>query len=295
MAQFERLLPQEAGIARQSVGQCQSANPLPSSPGNDGRSDQPLNTVDDLLKAADEATNLKGRTVYQYRAAVLAKEHNELDRAIKILDTMSIESREFMGGSWEDYRWEWAATSALLRFKDGDVYGMRLVLNTVPTDLQPYAKMAFVAHLPETKDKTTDPTLEFLNDARMGLRRSAVPDAEKCTWYFGLLKLTVKYLPAEATAVLKEAVAALNRAEQAKEKNQEKSKANSLDTSEISRTLPASLLEMDEYTVREAVSTISSRETRAQVRLELLGVCIQRMRMSKQAKPDAGTPGSKGE
>jgi hypothetical protein len=295
MAQFNRLLPQEAAIAHQSVIQCQSANPLRSSPGDDARRAQPLNTVDDLLKAAEEATNSKDRTVYQYRAAVLAKEHNDLDRAIKILDTMSIESREFMSGSWEAYRWEWAATSALLHFKDGDVYGMRLVLNTVPTDLQPYAKMAFVAQLPETKDKTTDPTLEFLNDARIGLRRSAAPDAEKCSWYFGLLKLTVKYLPAESTGVLKEAVAALNRAEQAKEKDQTKNKANSLDTSEISRTLPASLLEMDEYTVQEAVSTISSRETRAQVRLELLGVCIQRMRISKQAKPNAGTPASKGE
>jgi hypothetical protein len=133
LAEFDRLLPQQAGIVRQSLNQCQSLSPLAQQRVDEARRDQPLKTVDDLLKAADDAQDSKVRTIYEYRAAVLAKEKNDFDRALKILDSMSTESREFGGGTWEAYRWDWAATSALRHLKSGDVYGMRLVINAVPT------------------------------------------------------------------------------------------------------------------------------------------------------------------
>jgi hypothetical protein len=294
LVQFERLLPQQAGIARQSVNQCQSLSPLAQQRVDEALRDQRLNTVDDLLKAADDAQDMKVRTVYQFRAAVLAKEKDDFDRALKILDSMSTESREFSGGTWEAYRWDWAAISALRHLKSGDVYGMRLIINAVPTDLQPFVKMAFVDRLPTNRDKETDPTLEFLSDARTGLRRASLSDAEKSDGYFGLLPLTLRYQPAEATAVLKEAVAALNRAEQAKDKNTGDHQGSSLSGSEFSKNLPALLLEMDEYAIKEAVASITSPETRVQVRLELLGVCIQRMRGAKQVTPKQGPSTPKG-
>jgi hypothetical protein len=110
-----------------------------------------------------------------------------------------------------------------------------------------------------------------------------------------LLPLTLKYQPTEATAVLKEAVAALNRAEQAKDKSTGNNEGSSLSGSGFSKTLPASLLEMDEFVVKEAVASITSPETRVQVRLELLGVCLQRMRSAKQATPKQGPSTPNGE
>jgi hypothetical protein len=172
---------------------------------------------------------------------------------------------------------------------------MRLIINAVPANLQAFAKIAFVRQLPANSDKETDPTLEFLNDARTGLRRSTVSDAEKCGWYFGLLPLVIKFQPTEATAVLKEAVAALNRAEEAKDKNTGNNEGSSLSGSGFSKNLPASLLEMDEYAVKEAVSSITSPTIRVQVRLELLSVCLERLRSSKQATHMPGQSSSQGE
>jgi hypothetical protein len=287
--QFDRLLPQQAAVARQSVNQCQAlGRPLAQQMIDDATRDQPLKTVDDLLKAGDDAQDMQVRTVYQYRAAALAKEQRDFDRALKILDSMSTESREFMGGSWAAYRWDWATLSALLHYKRGDLYGMRLIMNAVPADLQPYAKLAFVDRLPANRDKDTDPTLEFLSDVLTGLRRSSVSDAEKSVGYFGLLPLTLKYQPTEATAVLKEAVAALNRAEQAKDRNTGNNQDSSLSGSEFSKIFPASLLEMDEYVVKEAVAAITSPDIRVRVRLELLNVCLDRLRSAKQATPNKG-------
>ena len=290
LGQFERLLPQQAAIARQSVNRCQSKSPLAQQRIDEALNNQPLNTVEALLKAGDDTEDLKVRTVYQYRAASLAKEKNDFERALKIMDSMSTEGREFMNGAWELIRTDWTVQSALSYYKSGDVYGMRFVINAAPADLQPLVRLGFVWQLPETRDKETDPTLEFLDEARTGLRRSKVSDAEKWGYYFVLLQLTVKHQPSEAPGALKEAVAALNRLEQSKAKESGNDKPNSLDGSGFSRTVPAALLAMDEYTVREAVSSISSPESRAQVRLGLLEGCLQKMRSLKQTRSGARPP-----
>lgn len=158
---------------------------------------------------------------------------------------------------------------------------MRIILNAVPTELQPFAKIAFVRQLPDRRDNDTDPTLELLNDARAGLSRSALSDAEKADGYFALLPLAIRFQPKEAVAVLKEAITALNRTEQAKNKTTPNTEDNSLSGAEFVKNLPASLLDMDEYAVNEAVASITSLNIRVQVRLELLRVCLMRLRNGK--------------
>lgn len=294
LPQFQRLLPQQADVARQAVIQCQPANPLARQRLDDALRYRPPDTVDELLKAA-AAADAKVRAVYSYRAAALAKEQNDLDRALKILDGMSLAEREFMGGSWEAYRWEWGALAALKYFKSGDVSMMHLTINAVPADLQPFAKLAFVSRLPSHGKREIDPTLVFLDEAREGLRRSAISEAEKCSWYLGLLRLTVKHQPAQATAVLKETVAALNRVGDTKGKGDGGADERANLVGSISKSLPASLLEMDEYAVREAVTSINATDIRAEVRLELLGACLSRLRGAKPAASEQTPPASKGE
>jgi hypothetical protein len=295
LAQFQRLLPEQVDTARQAVLQCQPANPLARQRLDDALRYQPLDTVDDLLKAAAAATDTKVSAVYSYRAASMAKEQNDLDRALKILDGMSPAEREFMGGSWEAYRWDWGALAALKYFKSGDVSMMHLVINAVPADLQPFAKIVFVGRLPSPGKGEADPALKVLDDAREGLRRAAVSEAEKCGWYLGLLRLTVKYQPAQATAVLKDTVAALNNVGNLKGKNDGSADERANFIGSISKSLPASLLEMDEYAVKEAVVSIDANDTRAEVRLELLGACLARLRSSKQGAPGQKPRASKGE
>ena len=132
VGQIDRLLPEQAGLAHQFVNECQSVSPLAQQRVDDSLRQQPLRTVDDLLKAADDAQDLRVRTVYQYRAAALAKEKKDYERALKILDSMSREARDFMQGSWEAYRWEWAARSAIKHFNNGELFEMRKVMKRFP-------------------------------------------------------------------------------------------------------------------------------------------------------------------
>jgi hypothetical protein len=250
-------------------------------------------TLEDLLKSADESQDPRVRVIYQYRAAEMAYKAKDYIRALKILDSIDQDGRKFMGGSWESYRWQWADDQALELFKRGDVSQMRQVIGAIPPDIKPFGEIGFVARLPEARDKTIDPTLEFLSNARKGLAKSTVPESEKSTWYMGLLKFTVKYQSGDAQAVLREMIDNLNHATQ--EKNSLIGDARLAFLQSISRGLPASLIELDEYVVNDAVGHIDSPDVRVQIRLNLLGACLTRMTNLKQDTNDKGQSTSKGE
>jgi len=262
LPEFDRLLPQQALLVRQTVQKCRGFLPNPQEEVETPGSPQPANTVDGLLKASADSQISALRTIYQLRAAMLAKDQRDYERAVKILDNMSDEARELMQGSWDAYRWDWAATAALDHFQNGRLVEMNLVLDAVPAKLQPFAKMAFLDRLPVKKLPEGTPAIQFLNDAATGLRKSSISESEKYDWYFGLLKLTMRYQRSEAVAVFKEAIASMNRGIN--------SDAKFLDTNQFANYLPASLLEMDEFAVKETLASVTNIEARTQLRLQLL-------------------------
>ena len=267
LPEFDRLLPQQGVLVRQAVQKCRS---IPTGRGqlNNPAATESLNTVEALLKAAADTDIIGTRTQYQYRAAHLAKDQRDYDQAVKILDNMSEESRALMGSTWDFARADWAAASALEHYENGRLVEMNSVLTAVPPRAQPSARMIFLHRLPN-KPREGAPTVQFLNDVREGLRRAGIPDSEKYVLYFDLLHLTIRYQPADAGPVLKDAIAALNRG------IPENSKF--LDGTELSNAIPASLLDMDEFGLKEALASVTSVEARAQLRLQLLKNTLQRI------------------
>jgi hypothetical protein len=278
LSEFDRLVPQQASVVRQAINKCRSVSPLVQQHLDMSLKSAQLDTVADLLKAAADSEDLTVRTVYESRAANLAQANKEYERALKILDGMSKESRELMGETWESYRWDWAAAGALEHYKAGRLLEMNLILNAVPADLQPLAKATFVDRLPTQRDPEGDPALQFLNDARAGLRKSNVRESEKAGCYFVLLRSVIKYDRPTASAVIKEAFASLNRMDQATPNKDRRM----LESSEFLHLFPASLLEVDEFAVREGIASMTTIETRAQIRFALLGSTIERMQPPKR-------------
>jgi hypothetical protein len=263
LPEFDRLLPQQALLVRQSVQKCQAFIPYTSPPlNNPGGGTESPNTIDSLLKAAEDNDVILLRTLYKFRAAMLAKNQNDYERALKILDSMSDESREQMQGSWDAYHWDWAANAALDHFQHGRLVEMNLALNSGPAKLEPFTKMTFLDRLPATKSLEGAPTIQLLAEAGASLRRSSISESEKYGWYFGLLKLTLRYQPSEAIGVFKESIASLNRA-----LNED---AKFLDTNEFANYVPTSLVEIDEFAVKETLASVTNVEARTQLRLQLL-------------------------
>jgi hypothetical protein len=282
LAEFERRLPGQAPAVRQAINQCQSLSPLAQQLIDDALRPEPLNDVDDLVKAAQDSDDVKVKTVYEFRAATLAREKKDYVRALAILEGISSDGRAFMGDMWPFFRWDWASLAAVDQYNQGDFSAMRNTIHTVPNDLKAFAKLAFIDRLPDKRNKDADPTLEFLDDARNELGSAAGSDSARYPWYFMLFRLTVKYAPMNSQAILKEAIASLNRAEQANENGGLNEEERHRQTADIWKNLAASLIDMDEYAVKDAISSISSTPTRVHVRLELLHACLERMRTTKE-------------
>jgi hypothetical protein len=267
--EIERLLPKQWPVVRQAINQCRSTStsPLEQRQIDDATRTQPLDTVESFLKAAADAKDTEVRTDYQYRAANLAVEHKDYERAIKLLEDMP---KEVRSDSWDLHRWQWAADGAIEHYKNRRFGEMNLMLDAVPPDFQPLAKTAFVQWLPEQAGSETGPIIQILNDALKGLRRSNIP--EKYHWYFGLLRSTIKYQPAEANAVLKDAIASLNQVKE----------GTALDATDYTRYIGPPLLEMDEFIVKDALASVTLVPMRAKLRLALLHATLQRMRDTSQ-------------
>lgn len=277
MPQFERLTPQQSRTVRQLLLLCQPApGSLTDERATHALTDQSTWTVDDWLKAAEQATDLKVKTVYQVRAAQLAVRNKNYERAINLLDSMDNDARKFMNGAWEGFRWEWAAQLAADYFKRDDVAGMRLVLTAVPARLRPFAQIAFVDAV--SSDKQRQLMLEMLDEARKGLSQSEQADSEKVTWFMSLVRLYAKFPPHDRTlSAFQEAVAALNRAN-VQERETKESRGifeREIDSPLTSSDFPAALLDADEYAVRKAVFNIDSPISRTQTRLGLLKIAIE--------------------
>ncbi|HEY0763220.1 MAG TPA: hypothetical protein VGD61_12690 [Pyrinomonadaceae bacterium] len=269
LGEFERLLPQQTPVARQAINQCQSVTPLVQQQFDSTLQSESLNSVEALLKAAAEAKDVRVQTVYEFRAATMARNAQDYERALKILDRMGKDEREFMGDMWEFLRWDWTAEGALNYFYKGSLLDMNLLLNGVPSDLRPLAKIAFLTRMKEPKDFEPAPIVQILTEAITELRRSSVSDSDKHNWYFTLLKPALKYQPADANAVLKAAVSSLNQNKDRK----------TLDTAEFSEGIAESLLQMDEYIVKDSLASITLVETRAQLRLALLKESLDRTKL----------------
>jgi len=267
-SEIERLLPKQMLVVRQAINRCQSTAPLAQQLIDDATRSQPLDTVESFLKAGLDAKDSEVRTVYTFRAATVAAERKDYELAIKILEEMSKESREFMNESWTSWRWNWAAEGAVEHYKNGRFREMNLILDATPADLQPFAKAAFVTWLPERAVSETAPVIQVLNDAIKALRRSNMTATYKYNWYFGLLRATVKYQPDDANAVLKDAIASLNQLTEVPPLNQ----------TDWLKYLGAPLLEMDEFVVKDALGSITPVPYRAQLRLALLDATLERLK-----------------
>jgi hypothetical protein len=270
--EFERLLPQQWLILRQAINTCQSASPHIEQRIKDSSSDQRLDSVESLLRAAADAKEIEIRTNYKYRAAALAKEHNDYELALKILNDLSTEERTLMAEAWDSCRWDWAADGAIEHYKNSRFREMSLLLDGVPSDLQPLAKAAFIYRVQRQGVSETGPVIQILNDAITGLRRSNIPAADKYNWYFPLLHATVKYQFADANAVLKDAIASLNQVKEGTE----------LNTTDYLRYIGPPLVEMDEFVVKDALATITLVQFRAQLRLALLDATLQRLKATSR-------------
>jgi hypothetical protein len=285
--EFFRLLPQRSSAVSVVLTKCQIASSEPPRQRLEESSEgeTPLKTADETLRAAEGIPDLKKRAEYISRAIYLSAQQQKFDQAVAILDGINSELRNEIGDAWENWRWDFASSSAIAYFKQNDHTAMQKVIDATPVNLRPLVKVVVSKYLAANRDVAK--AIELFREGRNGLTRPDVPN--KHLWYPTLIALYVKHLPTDAPEVFREMVAAINRIEQSKSTSSQDAEAapgiGGLWQSEPLK-IPASILEVDELGVLQATSSIQSPTDRARVRLAILGACLEEMRIySNRNKP----------
>lgn len=280
--EFNRLLPQQAVMVRAAITRCHPvlASGYRREVANALR-DLPLRNVEDFLRAAEESTDLQTRSIYQMRAAHLAAQQKNFDQAITILDGISIQGREQNLDTWEGLRRDYATEAALEHFKRRDFSSMQQVITATPGNLQAFV---YIRLAEKMIDEGYSNAIEFLQEARKTLPKAASP--QSLYDYVVLTHHYAKRLPADAPAVFKEAVTAINSAQRLKpEKDRERQ--DELGWRPIE--LPISLLEADEMGLRGMLSSIDASVWRIALRCGLLREVLAKQRANKPTKDAATT------
>ena len=280
--EFDRLLPAEQSTAvRQFAMRCtEGLGSFSKQYVENEQRDTSHMTVEDFIDAADKAKDERMKTMLLAQGAQLAVRQKDFDRAIAILDGMNDDSRKFMGGTWEAWRWDWAVKSALDHLKHEDIAGLRRVVAAVPSSLRPMAEIGLAYSLSSMRDRPL--AIEFTQSGRTGLSKSDLSAADKVDWFVTLVDLYAKFLPEESFTVLRETVAAMNRAGN-RESNDYR--GSELSEAETLYKLPVSTFESNEFLFLDTVATIESPAKRARIKLELLKTSLERYRSSIKSKP----------
>ncbi|HVF55606.1 MAG TPA: hypothetical protein VM934_05625 [Pyrinomonadaceae bacterium] len=287
LPQFQQLLSERAAAVRLAIAYCQPH--LPESSRRevaDSLGDRQLNTIDDLLKAAGDTDDSEKRVTYLSRAAYAAAGQGEFERAVNILDSFTIRDREWMDklmkGVWEGWRLQFAASAATAHLERGDWESVRRVILAAPQSLRAFLQIHVGGEALKKGDRSA--ALALLGEGRAGLTKADLTQA--ADGYLSLLHDYVKLAPVEAVGVLREAVAAMNRAGQTQE-----SDAAPFDTAAPTPLLsndillarysvPAALLEIDESGSRQTIASLSSPPGRVAINLHLLKSSLKNRRDS---------------
>lgn len=281
--EFPAFVPQQAGALRVAINRCQQKTHPEVRRHLDDRMGEQPKTVEDYLRAAADAPDERTRGFQLARAAYVAHSGGDPDRAIEILESISLNQREGLGDGWEVARWNLAAASALKYFKAGDRQTVRKVLDAVPPKLRAYSLLYFLDQLAESKPR--DFPTELLGEARLLLTKYESPEAAPHLW-MSLVRHHAAYLPADGPLVLNEAVAAINRWTRTRPKGAGEKSREFPEYPWTGTNLPVALVEADEPGVTSAVANIDDRLMRAWARLGLLKALLEKRRA--ELPPPAG-------
>ncbi|HEX9929399.1 MAG TPA: hypothetical protein VGB02_12745, partial [Pyrinomonadaceae bacterium] len=274
-AKFNELLPAQAEQINPIIARCQTVFTPLEKEADESSETRTLKTIEDYLRAADEEKDLKVKTIYQYKAAQIAFDQRNYQRAISILDNMSEESRRLLRSTWEGHRWEWAAEFAFQLFKQGSELEMNQILEKVPPDIRGFAQVALADKLPNKKPVTF--IAELLGNAQNNLARSKRPNTDRLEGYLVLMRLYAEYKQIDdAVGAIKEIIKLVNQtySDEASENKKNGLSVFLEDEKIFLEGIPSAIFERREYAVKDAIASINLLPKRLLTRLELLNLCL---------------------
>lgn len=280
LARFDELLPAFAPVVRQNISACLTrGNLLGQAIRADTERDE-MKSADDFFGAARNTDDrgLKAR-FFSAGISIMSREGRFVE-IVRVLDDMTEDERKAVGPSWDYWRVEYAAKAAREAVKADDVPAAFRIVGRTPKFLRPQVRLKVIKEIP--KGQFREFVLENLYEIRKEVNSLDILPRDAAEISFSILPCYLDVQPYESTSVFDELVKHLNKADSA---NSESLPEKDFLTLADYIPVPIRLMELDEYGVSYSISQISSRRTRARVKLGLLESSIKKLVELKKRIP----------
>lgn len=282
--QLAALLPQREPAVAQAITMCLAGqspakqNVLSSLP-----NDPSMNTVEGLLKLADEAKeDIDLRSRLLLRAVSLANKEQKYKLATQILDNMSEEEKKVDKDFWTVLRYTVAAGWAYQQYADGDVAGADRTLEAVDSDTRPFSKIGFVLKFKSNNDDSKAFCLVKLDEADKELDKSGRPFVERTAFWLQVVKLYSSFdQHLRAAEVFQSFAKAFNKAAS------DKKAIPQIKSAEIVGAVSPRFLAAYDLTLFAAVGVIEEPDARLQIQMAFLEISLNEFSKTIKAKETA--------
>lgn len=269
---FDVYLSDSAQTVRRQIQSCQPFLPKSYSALVESElKDDKHKTVEELIRAAREASDKFLKLTYYYEAINKFGQAKKFDEVLSLLSDITEEEREILGkdtlGNYNCDSWyeEYAFLSAAEHIKTGDLPSAYKIISRAPKKTRPSVRINLAFKLSSGEQQAF--IIEMLEKAREELNSMDLPAVKIADYYLSLISLYAQAQPYESEAVFREAVKAIDKADKENPDNKpEKDYAPLKDYI----SLPAKLLEVNEINVLNGFEAISSRRSRVRLKLGLL-------------------------
>ncbi len=273
LSRFDEYLPNRTLLLRQQIDICiPFSHPYTAEIAKtEARGEEPRD-ADEFIRAARDTPDPGKKAHYFYRAIALLDKAKKIDDIVSLLDGMTEPEVTAMGDGWNSWRIKYGCQSALDAVEASDMPSAYRAIDRTPKKNRPYVRFCVARKLSLLDQKGF--YLENLEEIQKETGSLEIPPRDSASNYLSLARMYLKVQPTQSERMLRAAVKAINAADNENpEFLPEKDYAPLMDIV----SLPYELLEVDEYSIFSSFSDISSRRSRARLKIGLLESCLQKL------------------
>ena len=229
------------------------------------------NSVDDLLRSAQEAKSDHLKLWFYREALYKLYQAKQFERMISILDGLDgDEYKKHAPIAWGNWRVRAGHGAAMAAFEAGDLPSASRHVERTPSHLRPFVRERLASTDSIRENQTF--LFETLNGMEKDLAGIDVPSHDAAKLYLSLADLYLEAVPAESEKAFAKAVKQINKWD-----SEQREKPTDDDWAPMSDyvKLNANLLAVDEYNMFISLRNISSPHSRIRITLGLLESSIK--------------------
>lgn len=279
---YDKYFQDKAAVIRQKAISCRQGSQTATSDNiSEKLGEIAPKTADELISLARDSKKRDEKGKYYQKAINLLLESKQYLTILTMMDDIPEDDRISLGdfgeeSVWERLRRDYAFQACLILLKEVNLSAVRTIVNNTPPNLRPILQNELAAEL--SKDKDNLYAFELLQAVRKNISKVKSRNLAAET-YLELFRTYVTLQPNEVPTVFPELIKVINEADSFNSENN----LPKFRSSELTISLPAELLEIDETGAFSSLESLSSSDSKNRLRLGLLESSLKKYKEKSNA------------